>query len=778
MPSRRRLDVERLAEAQRAAKVAGASAGQWWRTLSTAAEVTTTERSLDSLFRDSIVAMGKALEVDTVAVLLANEAGDELIARAATGLPEEASLNLGIRAGEGMAGWVLANRRPLIVADLSKITVVNATLRDSGVRSLVAVPMLSDDHPLGVLYAGSYELDRFNSTDVGMLELLADRLAAAIERVRLFETERAARNQAERLADRLERTQTITARLAATTTVEEVGTALAESIVGGRDDADVIWTSVWLLRADMLEPFTSSSSDSAGPELAPQKLHGDSPIAVAARQTVPMYFDNPIDNQRLFPVLGVAFPGSSVAVLPIILEGHCFGVLVAVYRPGRSLSSDERDFLVAVVGQVAQALERARLSVAQVQLAEVSDFFARAARVLAEGSDLADTLNRLASVALPALGDICLIDVIGDDGRITRMVARHRDRSRQYLVDRLRMRYAPEAGGPHPAASVISTGDTRWAPTMSDEFLAATTQDEEHLVLTKTLEFRSYISVPLRYRQSTLGSVTLVSTSRSYGTDDVAFAEQLAEQVAAVVHKARRYDMATHTSHILQSTLLPQRFAHVPGLSVHTRYVAASEGLEVGGDFFDLVPVGQGRVSFMIGDVAGHDRIAAALMGQLRSAARTLAGRIHSPAEMIEALQQSWGRLDFDRMATAVVGLLDVGTGALSIASAGHYPPLLIEAGASHYLPVTPSTPLGVQGPAPANWTGALGTGQTLLLYTDGVIDERHKGAEASMAELARVAQSALSHSGDLDGLCTEVVDMLSPERVDDVALLAMKLDG
>ena len=776
MPRRKRLDVERLAEAQRAAKVAGASAGEWWKTLSTAAEVTTTEQSLDSLFRDSIVAMGRALEVDTVAVLLANEAGDELIARAATGLAEEASLNLGIRAGEGMAGWVLANRRPLIVADMSKITVVSRGLRESAVRSLVAVPVLSEGHPLGVLYAGSYELDRFDASDAGMLELLADRLAAAIERVRLFETERLARQEAERLADRLARTQAITARLAATITLEQIGNALAESLVG-QEDAELIWTSVWLLRGDVLEPFSVTTRPGGGPILRPQRLDGENRIAIAVRQSAPLYFDDPERTERLFPVLGKIFPKSSVAVLPIMLGEIRFGVLVAVYQPGYSFSTEERDFLSAVVSQVALALERARLSTAEKQLAEISGFFARAAKVLAEGTDLADTLNRLATVALPVLGDICLIDVLGEEGRITRMVGRHQDRSRQHLVDRLRTRYAPEAGGPHPAASVISTGKTRWSPTMSDEFMASTTKDDEHLRLTKTLGFRSYISVPLRYVGQTLGSVTLISTSRTYGEDDVTFAEQLAEQVAAVVYKARRYDMATDTSHILQSTLLPQRFAAVPGLAVHTRYVAASEGLDVGGDFFDMVPVSEARVSFMIGDVAGHDGVAAALMGQLRSAARTLAGRIDSPAKMIDALQQSWDLLDFDRMATAVFGFLDVSTGGLSIASAGHYPPLVIERGATRYLPVIPSTPLGVRGPEPINWHGTLRSDQVLLLYTDGAIDERQKGCDESMDELAHAAEAAIVDGVDLRVVCDRVVELLSPNRVDDVALLALKLD-
>jgi serine/threonine-protein kinase RsbW len=776
MAKRRRLEVEHLAAAQRAAKAAGASAGQWWKTLSDEAEIATTERSLDALFRDAIVAMSRALAVDTVAILLADETGSELVARAATGLSEEVSIGIGIRSGQGMAGWVLENRRPLIVVDISKITLVSPALRESGVRSVVAVPLLSDQHPLGVLYAGSYELGRFDSSDAEVLELLADRLSSAIERVRLFETERAARAEAEQLADRIRRIQNITSKLAATNTVDEVATALADSLVEGQKDQDLLWASVWLHRDGFLHPISVAAEAGGGPSLEPLPLEGRHPVAEAARRATAIYIEDPAEYDQRFPVLGRVFPHSSSAVVPIIHRGTCLGVLGTIHREGHRFSTQERDFLAAVVGQVAQALERARLSGEQGQLAEVSAFFARAAKVLAEGSDLADTLDRLASVALPALGDICLIDVIEDGGRITRMVAKHRDQDRQGLVDRLKTQYPPEPGGGHPAADVISHGVTRWAPTMSDEFLSSTTQDKEHLGLTKELGFRSYISVPLRYDGETLGCVTLVSVTRSFAANEVSFVEQLAEQVAAVVGKARRYDITAQTSHILQSTLLPKRLAEMPGLTVQTRYIAASEGLEVGGDFFDLVPAAEDRVVFMIGDVAGHDRDAAALMGQLRSAARTLVGRVGSPAEMIGALQQSWAQLDFDRIATGIFGELDIKTGKMTMASAGHYPPLLVQRGAASFVPISPSTPLGVHGSKPSDWHGWLKDDQALLLYTDGAIDERGKGSELSMVELAHAAQESLSQGLDLSALCDGIVNMLSHDRTDDVALLTLRL--
>src|ERR1700728_1216871 len=524
MPKHRRIDVEHLAAARRAAKAAGAAVGQWWKTLSVEAETTTTEQSLDKLVRDAIRAMTRALEVDTVAILLANEQGDELIARAAVGLPEEFSLDLGIRSGQGMAGWVLAQRRPLIVADLSKITVVSPALRNSGLRSVAAVPVLSDDHPLGVLYAGSYELDRFDASDIGMLELVAERLSSAIERVRLFETERAARTEAEHLADRLARLQSITATLAATNNVDEVATVLAASMLKGQGDKGLLWASVWLLDEDALNPISVATHALDGPSLRPVALSAEHPIAIAARRKQARYYEQPAENEQHFPVLSLAFPLSSFAVIPIMLNEACLGVLVAIYRGAHVFSTDEREILSTVVGQVAQALERARLSVAQEQLADISAFFARAAKVLAEGSDLADTLARLASVALPALGDICLIDVMSENGRVTRMVAKHRDHSSQHLVDRLRFQYSPVTEGPHPAAAVIRTGESLWSEKMSDEFLAATTIDEDHLALTKALGFRSYISVPLQSDGETLGCVTLVSVTRSFSANDVAVA--------------------------------------------------------------------------------------------------------------------------------------------------------------------------------------------------------------------------------------------------------------
>ena len=151
-----------------------------------------------------------------------------------------------------------------------------------------------------------------------------------------------------------------------------------------------------------------------------------------------------------------------------------------------------------------------------------------------------------------------------------------------------------------------------------------------------------------------LGALTVVSVDRGLKQEDVAFAERLAGHVAAVVDNARRYESTLETSQVLQQSLLPQALPEIAGLEVAYRYLPATRGLEVGGDFYDLVALSDRRVSFLIGDVAGHDRQAAAVMGQLRSATRVLVGQVSDPAELIGALQQSWGLLGFDRIATAL----------------------------------------------------------------------------------------------------------------------------
>ncbi len=769
MTRRRNREVERLVTTERAARMAGEMGGRWWRDLARSASTARTDGALDGLFRTALATMREAMGADAVAVLLANDAGDELVARAASGLSEESTLDLRIRAGEGVAGTVLATRRSAVFDDLAAVDIVSPILRNSALRSIAAVPILFDEQPLGVLYAGSRKRHDFTGADVELLELMATRLAGAMERVRAFEREREARTRAERDADHLARLQTITSRLHAAATVEEIAAALTASLSTDARGAPIAWSNVWLVRGDNLELVpTPEGLPLAEPHVQMpfdrfDKLAG----AVADKKT--LFVSDRDSTWMLDESRGVR---ASWAALPVLVQNECAGIVMVAYRSPHVFEEDERSFLRAVTAQAAQAMDRARLQAEQLALAEISQFFVHAARAIAEGSDFDDTLNRLATLALPVVGDICLVDVIGEDGVLRRMVGRHRDEARQPLVDRLASLYPPAASENHPVRSVVETGRVRWSDRLTDDFLRTTTADERHLELVKQLGYRSYVSVPLQGESEVLGALTLVSTTRSFETKDVAFAKQLADNAAAVIDNARRYERTLRTSHILQQSLLPQHLPTVRGWQTHSVYLPATQGLEVGGDFYDLAQLTDDLVGFMVGDVAGHDREGAAMMGHLRSAARTLAGQVDSPAGLVAALQDSWRLLGFDRIATGLFGLLCPGRGDLVLASAGHYPPLVVQPSSAMYVAVPPGVPLGSPGRAATDVRLTLERGDLILLYTDGVIDERESGIEEAMRTLMKVSEGDdMSPSA----VCERIVAMLPPGRGDDVALLALR---
>ncbi|MGH8979712.1 MAG: GAF domain-containing protein, partial [Acidimicrobiales bacterium] len=470
--SRRQFDIEQLLAVQRSALSVVEPVTRLWRELATASDAAVTPRSLDTVLREALSTIGRLLSVNTVALLLANEDASELVVRFAIGLSEDLTVGIGIRAGEGMAGSVLASHQPLVVADLSKIHVVNPVLRNSGLQSIAAVPLLSAGQALGVFYAASYEADRFTTADTDLLQVVADRLAAALDRVRLFERERDARRDAQQLATRTMRMQQITAELARTHTAGEAAAVLIDAF----DDNLSWWRAVWLCTDSGIE-----LAGGAGDVPASWQDSERSPAAEAVRTGVPVFV--------------AAQPAH--AVIPVLLGDECVAALAVGFEGSHPFSMSEREDLAAIAGQASQAFDRARLVSAQRRATDRATFFARAAQLLAEAGDLADTLERLADLAVGALGEICLIDVVGEDGRIVRMAAKHRHAALQPTVDRLRREFAPDPLGGHPAVSAIDTGRATWAQHMSDDMLRETTVDDEHFALVKSLECRSYLTVPL-----------------------------------------------------------------------------------------------------------------------------------------------------------------------------------------------------------------------------------------------------------------------------------------
>lgn len=405
-------------------------------------------------------------------------------------------------------------------------------------------------------------------------------------------------------------------------------------------------------------------------------------------------------------------------------------------------------------------------------------FLLEAADALARTSGLSATLRSLAQVAVPTLGDVCLIDVVGERGAVERVAAVHADPARSELTAQL-LRWPPDAAGAHPGVAVMRRGHSMWAAEMSSEFLTATTRDPEHLEVARALGFRGYMAVPLVAGSEVLGAATFVAagSQRVFGPDDVALAEDLAGRMAVVAAKEGRYDREYHASHTLQANLLPAEVSEVPGLEVAVRYLPGTSGAEVGGDFWDVAVMDGGEAALTIGDVAGHDMAAAAQMAQLRAVLRAMRPASAGPAELVSAVQRIWGHLQLDRLATALLAHLHPGTGRLRLASAGHPPPVMVSPDGQVSMPdLSPGTPLGVPDGHPPTWEGAVPAGGLVVFYTDGLVESPHRqvaeGIAALCSTLGRLGPGPASETAD-----RVLAAMTTDRRSDDVALMVVRRD-
>jgi serine phosphatase RsbU (regulator of sigma subunit)/anti-sigma regulatory factor (Ser/Thr protein kinase) len=401
----------------------------------------------------------------------------------------------------------------------------------------------------------------------------------------------------------------------------------------------------------------------------------------------------------------------------------------------------------------------------------------RASFALARGEDVRDTLTRLAHVAVPELADLCLIDLREESGSIHRVAAVHADPTLAEVMAELEERYAPAPEGAHPAAAVLESGLSRWEAQLSDEFLRASTRDERHYQRVKELGLSSYLCVPILAPEGALGAITLVvgPSGRHFAASDVGLCEELAGQVAQVLISARRFDREHQLARDLQSRLLPPTPTAIPGLDVAVRYQAGVEAGQVGGDFYDFLVLPSGRAGIAVGDVEGHDAGAAALMGQLRSATRALAGQIREPGPLIEGLQWSWDFLGFDRLATACFARLDPATGDLVLVSAGHPPPVRLGPAGADFLPVEPGPPLGIAGGRSPELRTTVEVGETVVFFTDGLVESRDRTLDEGLERL-RSLLAELRHASP-DEICEQVLTRLSAGRhlPDDAAIMAVR---
>ncbi|MER8047937.1 SpoIIE family protein phosphatase [Streptomyces sp. NPDC094032] len=278
--------------------------------------------------------------------------------------------------------------------------------------------------------------------------------------------------------------------------------------------------------------------------------------------------------------------------------------------------------------------------------------------------------------------------------------------------------------------------------------------------------------IPLVARGTVLGtvSVTRLRTREPFDDEDRVLIDEVAARAALNIDNARLYTTQRQAALTLQRSLTNNTLPDVKGLELTGRYLPASDH-DVGGDWYDVVALPGGRTGLVIGDVMGHGIHAAAVMGQLRTAVRTLARHDIPPARMLSSLDAVVADLGEDEMATCVFAVHDPLTRIWTIARAGHPPPAVVTPdGTITFLDGPPGTPLGTGAHEFGTEEVALPAGGLLVLYTDGLIEARDRDLDEGMAQLAGALRDT---DRPLDELCDDVLaGLLDGRAQDDVAVL------
>lgn len=607
------------------------------------------------------------------------------------------------------------------------------------------------------------------------------------ERSRLLESERAARHAAELAAERLARLQVVTGRLA-----EAAGSeAVADVVVRhGTEGVGASAGALYLVEGhDLVACRTAGLDEEALAGFVRIRVDADLPITDAMRRDELILIGSIAERDERYPLLaGAATANRSFASVPLTIDGAGIGAVVFSWSEERSFDEGESHFLLALGRQAAQAIERSRLydaeraaRAAAEEAGERMRFLAEASRVLSSTLDYEVTLADLGRLAVPEVADVCLVHLV-EGGELRLVVAAHTRPERGELL-------AGVAGGPvrHRQPQLLGRaavlGETIVLDTIPDELLQRVAENDDQLQVLRSLEMRSGIVVPLRVQDRILGTLALAadsSSERHFGPEDQAFVEDIAGRAAVAIENSRSHQARTEVAQTLQRSLLPPHLPRIAGLELAQRYHSMGD-VEVGGDFFDVFPSGDGRWGVVMGDVCGKGVGAAALTALARYTVR--AGAIEGePAGVLRLLNRAILDTEvgerFCTIAHAKIEPVD-GSVRVVLACGGHPLPLLLTAGGEVRSVGTPGTAIGLFEEIELTEVElVLGPGDALALYTDGFTEARSPEGEFDPDLLGRALSTAvgLDAEGIAEVLDREVLAFEAGRQRDDMALLVLRV--
>ena len=491
-----------------------------------------------------------------------------------------------------------------------------------------------------------------------------------------------------------------------------------------------------------------------------------------------------------------------VTCYPVEVDGELLGVGCVVRevtdrRRGEAQRTELIRQSVTARAQAEAAQVRAEAAAEEAarerELAEAarrrSEFLATASARMGASLDVATTLQAVVDAAVPTVADWCTVTLTRQGGTLETVAVAHADPEKVALARDMTARHPPDPDASAGAAQVVRTGRTEVIHDVPDELLASVAADEEQLATLRRLGLRHSVVAPIRTPRGIVGAFAFVyaeESGRRPGAADVELVESLASRAALHLENAQLYADSAHIAQTLQTSLLPDRLPEIPGMELVARYRAAGSQNQVGGDFYDVFPSGDGIWTAVIGDVSGKGAEAAALTALARHSLHTAALLCDDPAANLRTLNRAmlsrdgagahFVTLAYVRIAPSPDGRRAV----LTVASGGHPPALVSRAGG------TVEEVAGATGPLVGIFPGVdfapaqvvLEAGDLILLYTDGIVELR--GPEGVFGDaLLRdgLARTAGRPAGDVVAhVARAAVEAQPGDARDDLALLALRV--
>jgi serine phosphatase RsbU (regulator of sigma subunit) len=524
-----------------------------------------------------------------------------------------------------------------------------------------------------------------------------------------------------------------------------------------------------------------------------QRFAVDAPLPASdvVRTRTPTYLHSPKERADRYPIFAHTGGDGASAYLPLIVRDSALGAIVFGFDGERDFGEEDQSFLSALTTQCAIAIDRALLYEAALRRQADLVLLSNASSVLARaGDDVDAALQKFVKLASPGLVDICSVHLL-DTPRASRLVARAFTLDEQLAATRRVSAFGADLSAAHGLGRVLRTGEeVRWDD--GDQFITQIARSDEHRAALHAMNLGAGIIVPMLAGGRVLGACVFANHRQRKMTDeDRQLARSLGERAAVLLDNARLLRQRKEVSHGLQAALLPVSLPSVPGFELGARYETAGEGLEVGGDFYDVVPVGSGHWLLVVGDVTGHGVEAAAATGLVRHTIRSAAMMGMRPSAILDhantAMLNGSDALPAGVYCTIALASLEAvpeaspdaatASSRVVVACGGHPPPMVRRADGNVEQLEAHGRLLGYFPTVEAvEYELDLDPGDTLIAFTDGVIERHSDSGWFREGDLMQLVSRADLDANGLAGLIRDsAVHAFTTPPTDDMAILVAR---